>query len=81
MIVKCQVAFQPPSCFTDAIIGVEIDLLIFDTLPKPLHENIIMPASSTVHADGNAFFLQKLSKLHTGKLAALVGIKDFGCAI
>ncbi len=64
-----------------AIIGMQIYLLIFDASPEPFHEYIITPATSSVHAYGNIFFLQKLSELPARELAALVGVEDLGCAI
>lgn len=78
MIVERQIALQAPFRLTDAVIGVQIDFLVLDASPEPLYEHIVTPAASPVHADGNTLFLQKISELHAGKLAALVGVEDLG---
>lgn len=32
----------------------EVDALVFDTAPEPLHENVVMVAAFAVHTDPNA---------------------------
>ena len=81
MIVKSQIAFQALLGLADVIIGMQIYLLIFDASPEPFDEHIITPATSTVHAYGDIFFLQKLSELPARELAALVSVEDLGCTI
>src|SRR5450759_3307340 len=52
-VVEVQVAADRSAGLADAVVGVQIHLLIFDAAPKPLDEDIIPPGPSAVHADCN----------------------------
>lgn len=67
--------------FTNAFVGFQIYLFVFDDLPKPLHKDIITPATLAVHADRDAFLLQQPGKCASGELTAMVGVEDLGTAI
>ena len=62
-------------------IGIEVDLLVFETAPQPLDEDVVHAPALAIHADRDAMPLQGAGKVVTGKLAALVGIEDFRSAI
>ena len=57
-------------------VGLEIDLLVLQTAPQPLDEDIIHPTSFPIHADADAGRFQCTGKLLTGELRALIGIED-----
>ncbi len=59
-----------------AVVGMQIDLFVFDTLPEPFHEDVITPAAGAIHADGHAVLLQQSGELAAGELAPLVGVED-----
>lgn len=51
--------------------GVEVDTLVLDRSPEPLHANVIVTTPATVHADWDAVGLQHPSERAAGELAAL----------
>ena len=50
-IVEIQVPPDPVACRTDAVIGVQGDLLVFHAAPKPLDEHVVPLRALAVHAD------------------------------
>lgn len=50
-VVEVDVAVEQCSCLADRCVGVQINLLILDGLPDSLDEDVLAPASATVHAD------------------------------
>src|SRR3982074_1700389 len=62
-------------------IGVEVDLLVFETAPQPLDKDIVRVAALAIHADRDRVVLQGAGEVVAGELAALVGIEDLGPAI
>ena len=70
-IVEGQVASKRYSCLTDAAIGTQIHLLVFDLTPEPFDEDIVAPTSAAVHADGNPVLHQLSGECGAGELARL----------
>ncbi len=56
---------------------MEIDLLIFETLPQPLDKDIVPPPSGSIHADLNSMSPQKPGEFLAGELAALIRVENF----
>src|SRR3982074_3100174 len=81
LIVEHEVLADAGPRIADAVVGMQIDLLVLDRLPEPLDEDVVTPAAFTVHADLDAVILEHLGKLGAGELAALVGVEDLGCAV
>ena len=71
--VEAQVAGNADFGLGDAVVGAQIDLLVFDCPPEPLDEHIVAPASLAIHADLNSAALKHADEGRTGELAALVG--------
>ena len=59
----------------------EIDLLILHAAPESFYEYVVSPAPFSIHTDSDVVLLELSSKSITGKLAALICIEDFRCAI
>ena len=53
LIIKGHVAGYPDLGVVDRLIGMEIDLLIFETSPQPLDKDIVPPPPDSIHADLN----------------------------
>ncbi len=51
VIIEVEIAADRMPCVTDAVIGPQIDLLVFDAAPQPLDKNIISPSPFAVHTD------------------------------
>jgi hypothetical protein len=83
-IVKCRVwpelvvlrELPLQSCLgsADAIIGMQIDILVLNATPQPFHKHVVPPAAFPIHADLDSVILQQPGKFQTGELAALVGV-------
>src|SRR5262252_161172 len=76
-VVEVQPAANAGLGFGHCRIGIEVDLLVFETAPQPLDKDVVHAAALAVHADRDAMPLQGAGKIVTGELAALVGIEDF----
>ena len=81
LIVEAQIAANRSACITDAFIGPQIYLLVFDRAPQALDEHIVSPSAFTIHADGDALLSEEASEGQPGELRALIGIDDLGFAV
>ena len=52
------------------------DLLVLDSPPEPLDENVVEDPPFAVHADGDAVGLQNVGKILACELRSLVGVED-----
>lgn len=50
-IVKRKVGSQPNHQFWYMAIAPQVNILVLHTAPKPLHEDVIQGAATTVHTD------------------------------
>ena len=76
LIVEVHIA-PPLLDVKDGLVGMEIDLLIFETPPQPLDKDIVPPPPGSIHADLNAMSLQKLGEFLAGELTALIRVENF----
>lgn len=81
LVVERQVARQALMRSLSRLVGVQIDLLVFDTFPESFHKHVIAPAPFAVHADLNAVVGQQPCERLAGELAPLIGVEDLGTAI
>ena len=58
-VIKVEVSADRSAGFTDAVVGSQINLLIFDAAPQPLDEGIVSPGTLAIHADGDGVFDQR----------------------
>ena len=64
----------PPQAFTRsryAVIGAQVDLLVFDRPPKPFNEHTVPPRSFSVHTDLDVGLLRGLNEVDGCELTAL----------
>src|SRR6478752_4141300 len=80
-VEEIDVARDPRLGLADRVIGVEVNLFVFDGPPKSLHEDIVAPRPSAIHADLHAAGLQCFGEHLARELAALVGVEDLGLAV
>ena len=67
-VVKVQPGTNAGLSFGHCRISVEVDLLVFETAPQPLDEDVVHAPALAVHANGDAMPLQGAGKIVTGKL-------------
>ena len=75
LIVKVEIVSQPTPSSVQRVIVVEIYLLILNTSPQPLNEDVIQIAASAVPADSNVSRLESIGKGIRSKLTALVVVE------
>jgi hypothetical protein len=76
MMVKLDIPANPLGSCPNALIVVEIHVLIFERPPEPFGKNMINDAPSPIHADPNAMRLQESGECDTRKWAPLVAVED-----
>ena len=81
VIVKVKILLQSLPGHRQAVVVVQIDLLIFHRSPQPFDKDVIKHATSSVHADPNPGDLQSSSKGLTGELHPLIAVEDFGLSL
>ena len=62
--------------FGYGLIAPQSELLIFQTPPKPLDEDVVHPATTPIHADLNALTMKFADPLLAGELAPLIRVED-----
>ena len=55
---------------------MQVEVLVFYGPPEPLDEDIVLEATSPVHADPNTVAFQGSGELLAGELTALIRVKD-----
>jgi hypothetical protein len=68
-IIKVQVAADRSAGLANAVVGLEINLLVFNAAPQSLDEHVVPPGALAVHADGDPVFDQNASECRAGELA------------
>lgn len=63
LIVKLEIAVQALPGLGDRVVGVQVDLLVFDTFPESLNQHIVDPATLTVHANLDTVPLDQADEL------------------
>ena len=76
-VVEVQMTADRSAGLADAVVGSEIDLLVFDRAPEPLDENVVPPCSLAVHADGDGLPQKEAGDVGAGDLAAIKGQEAF----
>ena len=80
-IVESEVAGQLLPGLGDALIGMQVDMLVFHALPQPLDEHVVDPAPLAVHADLDPVGFEDPGEVVTCELAALIGVEDLRRAV
>ena len=75
-IIEIQISAEGSPRDADAVVGMQINLLVFDRFPNALDENIVAPGTLAVHADRDLAGDQNAREGFARELAALVGIEN-----
>jgi hypothetical protein len=67
-IAERKVTRQRRPCFTNTVIGAQIDFFIFYRPPQALDENVVTPGTAAIHADRDAVLNQQPGEGGTGEL-------------
>ena len=75
-VVESDVAADPGAGLGDTGVDPQVDLLVFDGSPQPLHEDVVAPGALAIHADPDLAGGQNLDEVGGGELTALVAVED-----
>jgi len=67
-VVELDVARDLASGFAHRLVGVQVDVLVFERTPEALDEDVVAPAALAVHADLDAFFFEPPGEGFAGEL-------------
>ena len=81
LVEEAKVGLKPLPEISNAVVGVQIDMLVLHRAPEPFNKDVIHPSTLAVHADRNVVRLQDAGELFTGELTPLVGVEDLGPAV
>ena len=70
-VVERQIARQTFAGCRYAVVGAQVDFLVFDRPPEPFDEDVVPPRAFPVHADLDVGVLQRLDEVDGRELAAL----------
>jgi hypothetical protein len=65
----------------DAGIGPEVNLLVCDGPPEPLHQHIVPPGPLAIHAERDLVTFQQLREGLARELRPLIRVEDFRLAV
>ena len=51
VVAEAQIAADPGTCFRDARVGPQVDLLVFDGPPEALDKDVVALGALAIHAD------------------------------
>src|SRR5262245_65739866 len=77
-VVKFQITADRRAGLRDALVGLEIDLLVLQCPPEPLNKHVVSPRPLSVHADRDVTRDQNVRKRIACELAALIGVEIYG---
>ena len=66
--------------FAHRVVAPQPDLLILQTSPQTLDEDVVHPAPLAIHADRDPVCLERGDPIVAGELTALVGVEGFRSA-
>src|ERR1700738_4565835 len=81
VVVEAEPGANPSLGLGNALIGIEVDFLVFEAAPQSLDEDVVHAAALAVHTDHHPVLPQCPGEIVAGELAALVGIEDLGAAV
>ena len=81
LVKEAEVSLKPCPQICDAVVGVQINMLVLHRAPEPFNKDVVHPSSFAIHADRNVVRLQDTGELFTGELTPLVGVEDLGPAV
>ena len=81
LIKEAEVGLKPLSEISNAVVGVEVDMLVLHRAPEPFDKDVVHPPSFAIHADLDLVGLQDAGELLAGELTPLIGVEDLRPAV
>ena len=67
-VVECQVSGNAAARSRHAVVGMQVNFLVFDAAPEPLDEDVVAPRALAVHADLDVGVLQRFDEVDRREL-------------
>ncbi len=80
-VVEDQISAQALSGRRHAVVGAQVDFLVFDRPPQAFDEDVVAPCALAIHADLDAGVLQRLDEVDGGELRSLIRVHNLGFAV
>ena len=72
LVEEAEVSLKPCLQISNAVVGVQVDMLVLHRAPEPVDKNVVHPSPLAVHTDLDAVDLQDAGELLTGELGGSV---------
>jgi hypothetical protein len=66
LVKETEVGLKPLSEISNAVVGVQVDMLVLHRAPEPFNEDVVHPSAFAIHADRNVVCLQDAGELLAG---------------
>src|SRR5665647_82390 len=76
LVVEVEVGGKLPARLGEALVALQVHLLVLDAPPETFDEDVVHPAAAPIHADRHAAREQGVREAFRGELRALVGVED-----
>jgi len=80
-VVEVQVAADRSAGLADTVVGPQVHLLVFETAPQPLDEDVVPPGAFAVHADRNVVVGEHTGEGLARELRTLIGVEGIRLAV
>jgi hypothetical protein len=81
LVKEAKVGLQSRSQIRNAVVGVQVDMLVLHRAPESFDKDVVHPSSFAIHADLDAVCLQDAGEVLAGKLGSLIGVEDLRPAV
>ena len=72
LVEEAEIGLKPLPEISNAVVGVQVDMLVLHRAPEPVDKNVVHPSPLAVHTDLDAVDLQDAGELLTGELGGSV---------
>lgn len=62
-VVECELSGNATACGRHAVVGMQINLFVFDASPETLDEDVVAPGTLAVHADVDVGVFERLGEV------------------
>ena len=81
LVEEAEVGLKPCLQISNAVVGVQVNMLVLHRAPESLDKDVVHPSSFAVHADRNVVRLQDAGELFAGELTTLFGVENLRPAV
>ena len=80
-IVPGEIGPETSLQFLTAVRQLQIDVLILDRAPEPLHKDVVQSSALAIHTDADAVLFEYREEAFRSELRVLITVEDLGRAV